>query len=145
MVERPDVDRVTEIREANAEIDEADLDSADRAIRELLLEVDARGAETEEARDWVRRLTAAERLLTCAFCGEAYPPGTPTDNHEALTAHVRVCAKHPMREVERERDEMRKLLSRIRVELLATGALSEYSTRSIAREIDAALAAGVRR
>lgn len=59
-------------------------------------------ADRNEARDWVRRLTASQRLLTCAFCGEAYPPGTPESNHEALTAHVRVCAKHPMREVERE-------------------------------------------
>lgn len=122
------------------------------AVGALLKRLDAGAAdlktrteEREEARDWVRRITTAARVLTCAFCGEAYPPGTPTDNHEALTAHVRVCAKHPMREVERERDEMRKLLSRLRVELLATGALSEYSARSIAREIDAALAAGARR
>lgn len=51
--------------------------------------------ERAEARDWVRRLTEEQRVLTCAFCGEAYPPGTPETNHERLTAHVDVCAKHP--------------------------------------------------
>ncbi len=64
-------------------------------------------AERDEARAWVRRLTAAERVLTCAFCGEAYPPGTPESNDAALTAHVRVCAKHPMREVEAELARLR--------------------------------------
>lgn len=55
-----------------------------------------------EARAWVRRLTATEHVLICAFCGEAYPPGTPESNHEALASHIRVCAKHPMREVEED-------------------------------------------
>ena len=53
--------------------------------------------ERDEARDWVRRLTAESRELTCAFCGVAYPPGTPASNHEALTAHVRICDRHPLR------------------------------------------------
>ena len=53
--------------------------------------------ERDEARVWVRRLTAAERVLTCAFCGEAYPPGTPDANHERLTGHVFLCKKHPIR------------------------------------------------
>ena len=61
--------------------------------------------ERDEARNWVRRMTHETRVLTCAFCGEAYPPGTPESNHESLLAHVKVCAKHPMREVERQRDE----------------------------------------
>lgn len=70
--------------------------------------------ERDEAREWVRRLTAAERVLTCAFCGEAYPPGTPESNHAALTAHVLVCAKHPMRTVEAERDAARAEVARLR-------------------------------
>ena len=67
-------------------------------------------AERDEARGWVRRLTATERVLTCAFCGESYPPGTPGSNHEALTAHVMVCVKHPMRAVEAENARMRQLI-----------------------------------
>lgn len=36
------------------------------------------------------------RVLTCVYCGHEYPPGTPASNHEALTAHIQVCEKHPM-------------------------------------------------
>lgn len=61
--------------------------------------------ERDEARDWVRRLTVEQRTLTCAFCGQAYPPGSPTHGAEVLAAHVRICEKHPMREVEAERYE----------------------------------------
>ena len=43
----------------------------------------------------------ASLTLTCAFCGQEYPPGTPPTQHGALAAHVRVCSEHPMREVER--------------------------------------------
>ncbi len=70
--------------------------------------------ERDEARAWVRRLTAAERVLTCAFCGEAYPPGTPESNHEALTEHVRVCTKHPMREAEAEIARLRQEIQDLR-------------------------------
>ncbi len=74
-------------------------------------------AERDEARSWVRRLTATQRVLTCAFCGEAYPPGTPESNDAALLAHVKVCVKHPMRDVERERDvAVATLLTRIKME-----------------------------
>ena len=66
--------------------------------------------ERDEARAWVDRLTSEQRVLTCAFCGEAYPPGTPESNHVALTAHVKVCAKHPMRETERV---LRELMGRV--------------------------------
>lgn len=44
----------------------------------------------------IQRARAAAVVLTCAFCGEAYPPGTPPTQHEALTAHVKVCEKHPL-------------------------------------------------
>jgi hypothetical protein len=37
-----------------------------------------------------------DRTLTCAFCGLAYPEGTPTHKHEALTAHIRACPEHPI-------------------------------------------------
>lgn len=63
-------------------------------------------AERDEARAWVRRLTESERVMTCAFCGHAYPPRTPASNHDALTAHVLVCAKHPMRAAELAEEKM---------------------------------------
>jgi hypothetical protein len=45
-------------------------------------------------------------VLRCAFCGEAYPEGTPATKHDALTAHVLACPKHPMRYVEETVDEL---------------------------------------
>lgn len=66
--------------------------------------------ERDEARAWVERLTSEQRVLTCAFCGEVYPPGTPESNHAALTAHVKVCTKHPMRDTERV---LRALMGRV--------------------------------
>jgi hypothetical protein len=39
-----------------------------------------------------------DRTLTCVYCGQAYPPGTPTYGAPVLTAHVVKCPKHPMKE-----------------------------------------------
>jgi len=85
--------------------------------------------EREEARAWVRRITSAERVLTCAFCGDAYPPGTPENNDAALTAHVRVCLRHPMREAERERDAARAEIASLRA---ASADLTEWAREKLA-------------
>lgn len=58
--------------------------------------------ERDEAREWVRRITAQERLLTCVYCGHAYPPGSPEHGAEVLTEHIKTCEKHPMRALEAE-------------------------------------------
>lgn len=39
---------------------------------------------------------APARVLTCVFCGQAYPPGTPAAQHQALYRHVIECPKHPL-------------------------------------------------
>lgn len=58
--------------------------------------------ETQKERDRVNEKqyitdpAARDRVLTCAFCGQAYPEGTPTHKHEALAAHVRECPEHPV-------------------------------------------------
>lgn len=59
-------------------------------------------SERDEARDWVRRLTAESRVLTCVYCGHAYPPGSPEHGAEVLTEHIKTCEKHPMRALEAE-------------------------------------------
>ncbi len=59
-------------------------------------------SERDEAREWVSRLTAEERVLTCVYCGHAYPPGSPEHGAEVLTEHIKVCEKHPIREMEAE-------------------------------------------
>jgi len=38
--------------------------------------------------------------LTCVYCGEAYPEGTPPHGAQVLTDHIRVCEKHPLRKAE---------------------------------------------
>jgi hypothetical protein len=38
----------------------------------------------------------------CAYCGHAYPRGTPKARNAALTAHIKVCPEHPMRRLEAE-------------------------------------------
>lgn len=39
-------------------------------------------------------------ILTCVYCGEAYPEGTPPHSEKILTDHIKVCKKHPMRQAE---------------------------------------------
>ena len=41
-----------------------------------------------------------DRIVTCAYCGQEYPDGTPTSQNEALTEHIKNCEKHPMRDLE---------------------------------------------
>jgi hypothetical protein len=50
-----------------------------------------------------------DQVIRCAFCGHAYPPGTPTHQADLLTEHIAVCEAHPvgkkLRKVTLERDE----------------------------------------
>lgn len=41
-------------------------------------------------------------VVTCVYCGMEYPAGTPAHGGQvqALTDHIKVCPKHPMREAE---------------------------------------------
>lgn len=55
----------------------------------------------------------SDRIVTCAFCGTAYPADTPTHGVEVLTRHVKVCPVHPMREVEAENKQLRELLDSV--------------------------------
>lgn len=44
-------------------------------------------------------ITAEQRIVTCIYCGYAYPTGTPTNRHKRLTDHIKVCPDHPMKKV----------------------------------------------
>lgn len=35
-------------------------------------------------------------VLTCVYCGQEYPAGTPASGNGVLTAHIKVCEKHPV-------------------------------------------------
>lgn len=50
-------------------------------------------------------------VVTCVYCGHEYPDGTPTAKHNLLTAHIKVCEKHPMREAEARIERLRKALA----------------------------------
>ena len=43
-----------------------------------------------------------EQATFCAYCGHQYPKGTPNSQNEELTAHIKVCEKHPMRKLENQ-------------------------------------------
>jgi hypothetical protein len=42
----------------------------------------------------------SDQTLTCVYCGQAYPPGTPSHGSQVLTDHIKVCERHPMRKAE---------------------------------------------
>lgn len=50
-------------------------------------------------------------VVTCVYCGHEYPEGTPTAKHDLLTAHIKVCDKHPMRDAEARIERLRKALA----------------------------------
>ncbi len=57
-----------------------------------------------------RNMNNKGRILTCVYCGEAYPQDTPTWGDEVLTEHIKVCPKHPLREAERKIEILKKAL-----------------------------------
>lgn len=66
--------------------------------------------QRNDARDWVARLQKQTQTLTCVYCGQEYPPGSPTHGSAVLTEHIKVCAKHPMRAVEERCTKLRAAL-----------------------------------
>ena len=55
--------------------------------------------------------TCSPSVVTCVYCGHEYPDGTPTAKHDLLTAHIKVCENHPMREAEARIERLRKALA----------------------------------
>ena len=51
-----------------------------------------------------------KRVLTCVYCGMAYPQDTPAWGSQILTDHIKVCEKHPMRKLEAQKALLRKAL-----------------------------------
>lgn len=35
-------------------------------------------------------------ILTCVYCGQEYPQGTPPHGDKILTDHIKICKKHPI-------------------------------------------------
>jgi hypothetical protein len=51
------------------------------------------------------------RVLTCVYCGQAYPQDTPAWGSQVLTDHIKVCPKHPMRQAEATIAKLRSALA----------------------------------
>jgi hypothetical protein len=49
-------------------------------------------------------------ILTCVYCGHAYPEGTPPHGSKVLTDHIKICEKHPLREAESKIAKLREAL-----------------------------------
>lgn len=52
----------------------------------------------------------SKEVVTCVYCGHAYENGTPTSGADILTAHIRVCEKHPLRKSEAQVARLRGAL-----------------------------------
>ncbi|ULA64480.1 MAG: hypothetical protein LZF86_140005 [Nitrospira sp.] len=68
----------------------------------------AKGDELERQVAELKALKTPDSTFTyCAFCGEQ----SPMDEHnEDLSAHIKVCSKHPMRDVEADVTRLREAL-----------------------------------
>ena len=55
----------------------------------------------------------ADRVVTCAFCGQEYPAGTPTHGASVLGEHIKTCVSHPIRDVEKKVVTLRSALARL--------------------------------
>lgn len=90
-------------------------------------------------------------VRACAYCGMAYPEGTPSHGTQVLTDHIKVCDKHPMRALERDYKIVRaalvdvvgesdpKILAEIKENVLMTPDNSEDRRVSLAA-LDALIA-----
>lgn len=55
-------------------------------------------------------MSKATTVLTCVYCGMKYPNDTPTWGANVLTEHIKICDKHPMRELEAKYAKVRTAL-----------------------------------
>jgi hypothetical protein len=78
------------------EIIQAILSSTDNLLQDMTKELSAGGK--------------LDSVLTCVYCGKAYPPGTPSHGSSVLTDHIKVCKKHPLRTAEARIKRQKKVL-----------------------------------
>lgn len=82
-----------------------------RGVDAAWADIDAQVKELQEQNDCLCRKTF------CAYCGEEFPLDTVTA--EQVGEHIRICEKHPMRIVERERDEAVKAVAESKTTIAA--------------------------
>jgi hypothetical protein len=67
----------------------------------------------EKMQEWKDQLQRTTQTLTCVYCGQEYPPNTPTHGAQVLTEHIRICEKHPMRKLENALRDIRDSATQI--------------------------------
>lgn len=87
------------LRETESQLATAKTQYAD-SLAEAKAEIERLKADVTEAREVALSLVRVERTVTCVFCGQTYDKGTPTSQDDRLTAHIKVCEKHPLRQAE---------------------------------------------
>lgn len=78
----------------------------------------------------IRQLEANQRVLTCVYCGHPYPEGTPPHSSDVLTAHIKVCDLHPMRQLERDIEAYRQFYREICQEYLLPCGIADCGNRA---------------
>ena len=58
----------------------------------------------------MKNVSDEPRVLTCVYCGQAYPQDTPAWGDKVLTDHIKICPKHPLRQAESVIEKLRKAL-----------------------------------
>ncbi len=102
-VEDPRVPRLRRKRGPRLEGTRVSIEAAKAALGDQWIEPDPHHKHT-----W--RPPGEGRVLTCVYCGHEYPQDTPAAGHDILTAHIRVCEKHPMRKLEADNTKLRSAL-----------------------------------
>lgn len=87
------------------------------------------------------------RIVTCIYCGQEYPDGTPTSQDQRLTQHIKVCEKHPLRNAERRNQNLSQALVEAKldrdkavleakaiIELVGSASNNNYNHARLARE-----------
>ena len=89
----------------------------------------------QEAREWVEKLQRERQTLTCVYCGQEYPPGSPTHGAAVLTEHIKQCEKHPMRKLVMALKEARAFI----LDRVDAGVFPDRDCLTAAEEISGAL------
>ena len=106
-----------------------------RAMREMIASCRKQEAAVEEAREWVEKLQRERQTLTCVYCGQEYPPGSPTHGAAVLTEHIKQCEKHPMRKLVGALKEARAFI----LDRVDAGVFPDRDCLTAAEEISRAL------
>ena len=67
-------------------------------LKKIAEENEVLKSELAEAQAWYIKVKEGGFVtLTCAYCGENYPEGTPAAKSTSLYEHIRKCKKHPLK------------------------------------------------